>query len=137
MTLTTVKPENGEGFGPKRTRLASRLLNLRDVQRARNMNDPAARTERARLGPESAKRILDPRLGDMENDRSATKQRSLLSIAGSLLAEISLTKLLFVWAIVDLPARGSPRFRAARSDRVDREGLELVSLRPRGSARCW
>ena len=69
------------------------------------MNDPASRTERAHLGPESAKRILDPRLGDMENDRSATKQRSLLSIAGSLLAEISLTKLLFVWTIaIFLPA---------------------------------
>ena len=89
----------------KRTRLVSRLLSLRDVQRARNMNDPASRTEHAHLGPESAKRILDPRLGDMENDRSATKQRSFLSIAGSLLAEISLTKLLFVWTIaIFLPA---------------------------------
>ena len=37
------------------------------------MNDPASRTERAHLGPESAKRILDPRLGDMENDRCAIK----------------------------------------------------------------
>jgi len=41
----------------------------------------------------------------MENDHSATKQRSLLAIAGSLLAEISLTKLLFAWAFsILLPA---------------------------------
>ena len=69
------------------------------------MNDPAARTQRALLGPESAKRILDPRLGDMENDRCATKQRSLLAIVGSLLAEISLPKLIFAWATsILLPA---------------------------------
>ena len=69
------------------------------------MNDPASRTERANLGPESAKRILDPRLGDMENDRCASKQRSLLAIAGSLLAEISLPKLTFAWATsILLPA---------------------------------
>src|SRR5271166_3445645 len=75
------------------------------IQRARNMNDPAARTQRALLGPESAKRILDPRLGDMENDRCATKQRSFLAIAGSLLAEISLPKLIFAWATsILLPA---------------------------------
>src|SRR5271157_3949396 len=69
------------------------------------MNDPAVETERGRFGPESAELILDPRLGDMENDRSATKQRSLLSIAGSLLAEISLPKLFFAWATsILLPA---------------------------------
>jgi hypothetical protein len=43
--------------------------------------------------------ILDPRLGDFENDHSATKQRSLLAIAGSLLGEISVTKLAFSWLI--------------------------------------
>ena len=43
--------------------------------------------------------ILDPRLGDFENDHSATKQRSLLAIAGSLLGEISVTKLVFSWLI--------------------------------------
>ena len=41
--------------------------------------------------------ILDPRRGDLEDDHSAPKQRSLLSIAGSLFAEISLPKLLFAW----------------------------------------
>jgi hypothetical protein len=38
--------------------------------------------------------LIDPRLGDVEDDASSTKQRSLLGIAGSLLAEISLPKLL-------------------------------------------
>jgi hypothetical protein len=37
--------------------------------------------------------LIDPRLGDVEDDASSTKQRSLLGIAGSLLAEISLPKL--------------------------------------------
>jgi len=49
--------------------------------------------------------ILNPRCGDMENDYSATKQRSLLSIFGSLIAEISLPKLLFAWMVsIVLPA---------------------------------
>src|SRR6516162_5793441 len=39
--------------------------------------------------------LLDPRRGDVEDDISSPKQRSLLAIAGSLLAEISLPKLLF------------------------------------------
>lgn len=43
--------------------------------------------------------ILDPRLGDFENDHSAMKQRSLLAIAGSLLGEISVTKLALSWLI--------------------------------------
>ena len=62
------------------------------------MNLPAVETERGRRGPKGAEPFLDPRLGDMENDRSATKQRSLLAIAGSLIAEISLPKLVFAWA---------------------------------------
>ena len=47
-------------------------------------------------GP-SAAALFDPRRGDAEDDASSTKQRSLLAIAGSLLAEISLPKLLFAW----------------------------------------
>jgi 3',5'-cyclic AMP phosphodiesterase CpdA len=39
--------------------------------------------------------LIDPRRGDVEDDASSPKQRSLLAIAGSLLAEISLPKLLF------------------------------------------
>ncbi|MEA1833076.1 metallophosphoesterase [Methylobacterium durans] len=38
--------------------------------------------------------IIDPRLGDIEDDRSGTKKRSMLSLAGNLLAEVSLPKLI-------------------------------------------
>ena len=38
--------------------------------------------------------LVDPRKGDVEDNSSSTKQRSLVAIAGSLLAEISLPKLL-------------------------------------------
>nr|WP_294524491.1 metallophosphoesterase [uncultured Rhodopila sp.] len=44
--------------------------------------------------------ILDPRDGDFEDDASSTHQRSLLSLAGSLFAEISLPKLLAVWVVL-------------------------------------
>ncbi|MGO9417918.1 metallophosphoesterase family protein, partial [Roseiarcus sp.] len=43
--------------------------------------------------------LIDPRLGDFESDHAAPKQRALLAIAGSLLSEISLTKLAAAWAI--------------------------------------
>jgi Calcineurin-like phosphoesterase len=46
------------------------------------------------------KPILDPRAGDVEDDASSTKQRSLLSLAGSLLAEISLPKLALTWILL-------------------------------------
>lgn len=55
--------------------------------------------------PGSARPILDPRDGDAEDDVSSPKQKSLLALAGSLLAEISLTKLLLAWtASILLPA---------------------------------
>ena len=41
----------------------------------------------------------DPRLGDFEDDVSSTKQRSLFSIAGSMLTEISFPKLVFAWVL--------------------------------------
>jgi hypothetical protein len=44
--------------------------------------------------------LIDPRLGDVEDDASSTKQRSLLAIAGSLLAEISLPKLALAWLLL-------------------------------------
>jgi hypothetical protein len=44
--------------------------------------------------------LIDPRLGDAEDDASSTKQRSLLAIAGSLLAEISLPKLALAWVLL-------------------------------------
>jgi hypothetical protein len=49
--------------------------------------------------------IVDPRNGDIEDDASSTKRRTLISLAGSLLAEISLPKLLAAWVIlIVLPA---------------------------------
>lgn len=49
--------------------------------------------------------IIDPRLGDIEDDTSSTKRRSLFRIAGSLLAEISLPKLMLSWLfLVALPS---------------------------------
>jgi hypothetical protein len=44
--------------------------------------------------------IVDPRDGDVEDDASSTKSRSLLSLAGALLAEISLPKLLAAWVLL-------------------------------------
>lgn len=44
--------------------------------------------------------LLDPRRGDIEDDASSTKQRSLLSLAGSLLAEVSLPKLAAAWMVL-------------------------------------
>ena len=44
--------------------------------------------------------IIDPRRGDVEDDACSTKRRSLLSLAGSLLAEISLPKLVFAWMLL-------------------------------------
>ncbi|CAN7358082.1 metallophosphoesterase [Bradyrhizobium sp. LjRoot220] len=43
--------------------------------------------------------LIDPRRGDIEDDASSPGQRSLLAIAGSLLVEISLPKLLFAWIV--------------------------------------
>jgi hypothetical protein len=44
--------------------------------------------------------MLDPRDGDIEDDASSTKRRSLLWLAGSLLAEISLPKLAITWMLL-------------------------------------
>ena len=46
------------------------------------------------------KPVIDPRRGDVEDDASSTKRRSLLSLAGSLLAEISLPKLAVAWFVL-------------------------------------
>ncbi|WP_213284779.1 metallophosphoesterase [Bradyrhizobium sp. sGM-13] len=44
--------------------------------------------------------LVDPRDGDIEDDAASPGQRSLLAIAGSLLVEISLPKLLFAWTVL-------------------------------------
>ena len=51
--------------------------------------------ERANVRP-----VIDPRQGDVETDVSSTKRRSLLSLAGGLLAEISLPKLIMAWTML-------------------------------------
>ncbi|MET0528220.1 MAG: metallophosphoesterase [Microvirga sp.] len=49
--------------------------------------------------------LVDPRLGDAEDDVASTKSRSLVAIGGRLLAEISLPKLLLAWImLIGLPA---------------------------------
>ncbi|MFO1146819.1 MAG: metallophosphoesterase [Alsobacter sp.] len=48
--------------------------------------------------------LIDPRAGDVEDDASSPESRSMLAIAGSLLAEISLPKLALSWvAQIGLP----------------------------------
>ena len=44
--------------------------------------------------------VIDPRGGDVEDDASSTKRRSLLSLAGSMLAEISFPKLILSWIML-------------------------------------
>ena len=44
--------------------------------------------------------ILDPRNGDIEDDAASTKRKSMLSLAGTLLAEISLPKLVIAWMLL-------------------------------------
>jgi len=61
--------------------------------------------DRARDKADIGMMLFDPRRGDAEDDGSSPKQRSLLAIAGSLLAEISLPKLVFAWTVsILLPA---------------------------------
>lgn len=44
--------------------------------------------------------LIDPRLGDVEDDASSTKKRSLAAIAGNMLIEISLLKLAIAWVLL-------------------------------------
>ncbi len=46
------------------------------------------------------KPVLDPRDGDFEDDALSTKQRTLISLAGSLLSEVSLPKLAVAWMLL-------------------------------------
>jgi hypothetical protein len=70
---------------------------------APDVSPSSAKSELERREP--GKPILDPRDGDAEDDVSSPKQKSLLAIAGSLLAEISLTKLLIARMVsIVLPA---------------------------------
>src|SRR3984957_14687951 len=78
---------------------------LSNVMRAPDVSPSSTQSELERREPVRARPILDPRNGDAEDDISSPKQKSLLAIAGSLLAEISLTKLVLAWiASIVLPA---------------------------------
>jgi hypothetical protein len=44
--------------------------------------------------------VIDPRRGDVEDDASSTKRRSLLSLAGTLISEVSLPKLVAAWMLM-------------------------------------
>src|SRR5262249_6605295 len=61
----------------------------------RDYAGPIARLRRICLRP-----AIDPRGGDIEDDASSSKRRSLLSLAGSLLAEISLPKLILAFILL-------------------------------------
>jgi hypothetical protein len=63
-------------------------VRLSPKHRARDLDSP-------RLDP-----LFDPRWGDIGDDGASPKQRSLLAIAGSLLVEISLPKLIFAGTVL-------------------------------------
>jgi hypothetical protein len=76
-----------------------------DAMPAPDVSPSSAEFELESREPGRARPILDPRDGDAEDDVSSPKQKSLLAIAGGLLAEISLTKLLLAWmASIVVPA---------------------------------
>lgn len=55
----------------------------------------------------AVKLFADPRHGDVEDDASSTKSRTLVSLAGSVLSEISLPKLALTWLFfLAIPALG-------------------------------
>ena len=92
-----------------------------------------------RREPDHERLILDPRRGDAEDDVSSPKQKSLLAIAGSLLAEISVTKLLLAWIVsIVLPAAIlglAPLIVTAWLGGVFTRVLELYGYTRRASAR--
>jgi predicted MPP superfamily phosphohydrolase len=57
-------------------------------------------TPKRQVQKPSFPQILDPRQGDIEDDASSTKRRSMLSLLGSLLVEISLPKLILAWILL-------------------------------------
>jgi predicted MPP superfamily phosphohydrolase len=76
--------------------------------------------------------LVDPRRGDIEDDAASPGQRSLLAIAGSLLVEISLPKLLFAWTVsLLLPALLlgiAPLVATAWVSSVSEHVLELTEI---------
>ena len=94
------------------------------------------------------KPIVDPRHGDVEDDASSTKTNSLLSMAGSLLGEISLAKLITsTSSIAPIPHGSTSRLvRTAGCERYARcppsipckgRACECWTVRAAESARRW
>lgn len=75
--------------------MGRRSANRNSIQGSAEMQEPAHP-----IGEDGPARLLDPRWGDAEDDASSPKQTSLLSIAGNLLVEVSLPKLLFSWCVL-------------------------------------
>src|SRR3954454_10616276 len=97
--------------------------------RPRVTTPPAAARDPA---PVSGAMLIDPRDGDIEDDAASPARRSLLAIAGSLLVEISLPKLLFAWTVsLLLPAvllGIAPLVATAWFYSVSRRVLELTGI---------
>lgn len=85
---------------------APALYGAYGIRRGENdMTGPEVRPENDRSTSRTRAPLVDPRDGDIEDDASSTQQRSFLAIAGSLLAEVSLPKLLLAWTVaILLPA---------------------------------
>ena len=66
--------------------------------------------------------FIDPRRGDIEDDASSTKRRSMLSLFGSMLVEISLPKLIVAWVMLLVVPGPAARPRADRLRRVAHRG---------------
>jgi 3',5'-cyclic AMP phosphodiesterase CpdA len=73
--------------------------------------------------------VVDPRLGDIEDDASSTKHRSLLAMTGSLLAEISLPRFLVVSSVLILV----PGFLLGLAPLVVSVWLRVISQAARSS----
>ena len=75
------------------------------------------------------KPLIDPRNGDFESDASSSKSRSLWSIAGGMLAEISLPKLIVAWfVLLGLPALLLGAMPIVASIWINATTLTLVDL---------
>jgi 3',5'-cyclic AMP phosphodiesterase CpdA len=64
------------------------------------MTSKTRRTSKAKRRAGPLPELIDPRHGDVEDDASSTKRRSMLSLFGSLLVEISLPKLVIAWTLL-------------------------------------
>ena len=93
---------------------------------------PDRKRDKAEIDIMLGEMLFDPRLGDAEDDGSSPKQRSLLAIAGSLLAEISLPKLALAWTVsILLPAAllgSAPLVATIWFAKVSRIAAELTEL---------